>query len=151
MIRISKLADYAVVILTAMNTDDALSAAILAGRTKLPEPTVAKILKILVKAHIIRSIRGAGGGYVLTQKPEEMALGDIIEAIDGPVMLTSCVDGAVPDCSAHGSCSVRGRWDGVNAAIRKALDDISLADMAVQPYKCGAITKIKEGVSHGCN
>lgn len=131
MIRISKLADYAVVILSKMAeySDELMNSALIAELSRLPEPTVSKLLKLLSKADVIESVRGAHGGYRLKALPNQISIEQIVSAIDGPIAITACTDGAQPDCSLSEACSLRGRWDGVNAAIRSALDTVTLADM----------------------
>lgn len=132
MLKISKLADYAVVVLVEMARQpegQRATAAGLAASTKLPEPTVAKVLKLLGKAGIVTSTRGASGGYALSRDLTGISVAAIIEAVDGPVSLTSCVDGGKGDCFYQGSCGVRGRWDGVNTAIHSALQSVTLSDM----------------------
>lgn len=131
MIRISKLADYSVVVLSVMidDTGKVMSAAHVSKLSKLPEPTVSKVLKLLAKADILTSKRGINGGYIFTKTPEDISIQNIIKAVDGPILITSCADGEVPDCSLGECCSLRGRWDGVNAALRDALETVTLADM----------------------
>lgn len=131
MIRISKLADYAVVILSEMAhaSDDLCSASHLAQITNLSEPTVSKILKLLTRGNVIESVRGVNGGYKLSHPPKEITIADVITAIDGPIALVACADDAVPDCTLSQSCALRGRWDDVNAAVRGALMDVTLVDM----------------------
>lgn len=129
MLKISKLADYAVVVLAAMAEGGRLTAAGLSASTRLPEPTVAKVLKLLAKAGIVSSTRGASGGYALERPVSQVSVAEIIGAVDGPVSLTACVTGTEGACGYAGSCSVRGRWDGVNIAIRTALENVSLQDM----------------------
>lgn len=132
MLKISKLADYAVVTLVEMARQPVglrATAASLSASTKLPEPTVAKVLKLLAKAGVVTSTRGSLGGYGLSRDLAGISVADIIEAVDGPVSLTSCVDGRKGDCFYQGSCSVRGRWDGVNTAIHSALQSVTLSDM----------------------
>ncbi|GJL84637.1 MAG: SUF system Fe-S cluster assembly regulator [Micavibrio sp.] len=132
MIKVSRLADYAVVVLVAFTkSDDALlSAAALADKTSLPEPTVAKVLKLLAKENIVRSVRGAGGGYSLESDIEQISIGRIVKAVDGPIAVTSCVDGNTGACDYEGCCAVKGRWNPVNAALHSALENVTLADMA---------------------
>ncbi len=131
MIRISKMADYAVVLLAALaeEPEALVTASELAERTRLAEPTVSKVLKTLTRGEIIRSTRGINGGYSLSRGVSDITLEEIIRVVDGPVSVTACTDGAEPDCSLAGSCGVRGRWDGVNAAIRGALETVTLNDM----------------------
>lgn len=131
MIRISKMADYAVVILATMAEDSEtlMTTSALAERTRLAEPTVSKVLKILTRGDIIASTRGINGGYSLSRGVSDITLEEIIRVVDGPVSVTACTDGAEPDCSLAQSCAVRGRWDGVNTAIRGVLETVTLNDM----------------------
>jgi len=131
VIKISRLADYAVVVLTTLahQSEGLMSAGAVAQRTHLPEPTVAKVLKLLAKGNIIESIRGANGGYKLARSAPRIQVADIIKAIEGPVSLTACVEGSKETCDYHAHCKVKGRWDDVNMAIQVALESITLADM----------------------
>ena len=153
MIRISKLADYGVIILCSLAgcRDDVVSASIISERTSLPEPTVAKVLKLLSKGGLINSTRGIRGGYVLAHEPKDITVKDIVHSIDGPIMITSCVDGAEPDCTLSACCSVRGRWDGVNSAIRGALDSVTLADMIGKSLAANEEISNEKDVCHGGN
>ena len=131
MIRLSRLTDYAVVILAAMASKEQslLSASNLSDITAIPEPTVSKVLKILAKSGLLESVRGAHGGYSITASAENIRIHDIITAIEGPVSLTSCVTGSEESCMIESQCQLHGRWNIVNSAIQEALDDITLADM----------------------
>jgi Rrf2 family protein len=100
----------------------------IAAGTGIPEPTVAKVLKALAGNGLVLSQRGARGGYRLTRPLCAIPVADVIEAIDGPIALTACVDGG--GCDSHSLCPMHGRWDPVNDAIRQALGGITLADMA---------------------
>ncbi|WP_370643279.1 RrF2 family transcriptional regulator [Roseomonas cutis] len=102
----------------------------LAAATGLGEPTVAKILKMLSQACLVEGLRGARGGYRLTRPLDRIAVAEVIVAMDGPIALTACVDGASGACDAEALCPVRGRWDPVNDAIRHALSGITLADLS---------------------
>lgn len=132
MLKLSRLTDYAVVVLSRMGQSDAplLSAPGLAARTGLAEPTVAKVLKILAQSDIVEGLRGARGGYRLTRPLAEIKLAEVIVAFDGPIALTACVEGGSGGCESEHLCPVRGRWDPVNRAIRDALANISVADLA---------------------
>jgi FeS assembly SUF system regulator len=145
VLRLSKLTDYAVVVLARLARDgDAApsgpvqNALSLAGETGIAEPTVAKVLKLLAQAGLVEGVRGPRGGYRLTRPLASMPLSDIIVAIDGPIALTACVDGGTGMCEAEGICPVRGRWDPVNDAIRRALSGITLADLAPPPRRRAA-------------
>jgi FeS assembly SUF system regulator len=130
MIRLSRLADYAVVITSYMAVQPArvFSAFELADGTGLPAPTVSKILTALGRAKVVNSLRGVKGGYQLARMPQEITAGDIIAAVDGPIALTLCLehDGA---CEVEAFCPSRQGWRRVNDAILHALQAVTLADM----------------------
>jgi FeS assembly SUF system regulator len=133
MLRLSRLTDYAVVVLVRLSRGEAVQTSPgIAASTGIPEPTVAKVLKILAASGLVTSQRGAHGGYRLLRPLASLPIADVIEAIDGPIALTACVDGG-SSCDAHHLCPVRGRWDPVNEAIHQALSSITLADMAEAP------------------
>ena len=133
MFRLNRLTDYAVVVMARMATDGkagTATAAQISRDTGVPLPTVSKVLNALARYGLIVSQRGAGGGYALSQPAEEIGVADIIQAIEGPIALTACVDGSTGHCDVEGICPMRGSWDKVNAAIRAALRNVTLADMA---------------------
>lgn len=131
MLKLSRLTDYAVAALVRLSTADGVetSPGIAAG-IGVPEPTVAKVLKALAGHGLVISTRGARGGYRLGKPLSEIPVSEVICAIDGPIALTSCVEGTGMICESQALCPVAGRWDPVNEAIRSALSHISLADMA---------------------
>ncbi len=137
MLRLSKLADYAVVVLIRLSESEGGRGCLgsvqtspgIAAATGVPEPTVAKVLKALAGAGLVVSQRGARGGYRLARPLSRIAVADVISAVDGPIALTACVDGGAGGCDVQRLCAVRGRWDLVNDAIRAALTGITLADM----------------------
>ncbi|HEV7266607.1 MAG TPA: SUF system Fe-S cluster assembly regulator [Falsiroseomonas sp.] len=131
MLRVSKLTDYAVVVLSRLEAEGGVQTAPgLAAATGLAEPTVAKVLKMLAQAGLVEGLRGARGGYKLARPLGALPLSEVIVAIDGPIALTACVDGGFGLCEAEHVCPVRGRWDPVNAAIRGALSAITVAEIA---------------------
>lgn len=131
MFRLNRMADYAVVILGRMAAapGDIANAADLAGHTSLPGPMVARVLKLLARAGVITSYRGAVGGYALERRAEDVTVAEILTALSGPVALTACVEGAEDHCAVQGTCHLRGRWDYLNGVIRSALESVTLADM----------------------
>jgi FeS assembly SUF system regulator len=134
MLRLSKLTDYAVVVLLRLGQDDQVrTTPCLSALTGVPEPTVAKVLKLLTACDMVSSARGPRGGYRLAAPLERISVADVIAAIDGPIALTACVDGGSGLCEVQTTCGVRGRWNVVNEAIRAALDSISLADLNRHP------------------
>jgi FeS assembly SUF system regulator len=134
VLRVSKLTDYAVVVLSRLEAEGGVQTAPgLAAGIGIAEPTVAKVLKMLSAAGLVEGLRGARGGYMLVRPLSEVPLSDVIVAIDGPIALTACVDGGSGLCEAEHVCPVRGRWDPVNAAIRDALSAITVARIASAP------------------
>ncbi len=131
MLRLSKLTDYAVVVLVRLaGAEGVQTSPGIAATTGIPEPTVAKVLKTLAAGGLVASQRGARGGYRLLRPLSAIPIADVIAAIDGPIALAACVDGSATECESRGLCPVRGRWDPVNDAIHQALTAITLADMA---------------------
>lgn len=131
--RLSNLADYAVVTMSQAARhcgSGRTSAAELAEETGLPAPTVQKVVSKLTAAGLLRSTRGAGGGLQLARPAAAISLADIVEAVEGPIALTSCVDEGRHDCALEGSCLVQPHWPIVNTALRGALAKISLAQLA---------------------
>ncbi len=129
MFRLSKLTDYAVVVLVRLSHASAVQTSPgIAASTGIPEPTVAKVLKAMAVRGLVTSQRGARGGYRLSRSLSVIPVAEVIEAIDGPIALTACVDGG--GCESGCLCPMRGRWDPVNSAIRTALQGITLADLA---------------------
>jgi len=135
MIRLNKITDYAVVTLCRMGSehDGVFTAQQLAQESGVPQPTVAKLMKQLGRAGIVTSQRGAGGGYCLSRPAAEISVAEVITALEGPISLTACVDGADTSCSVMSLCPMSGNWNRVNEAIRGALEGVSLADMAPEP------------------
>lgn len=129
MIRVSRLADYASVVMTclAQHPDEVLSAGDVGGDTRLEQPTVAKLLKRLAQAGLVESFRGAAGGYRLARAPADISLAEIIEALDGPIGLTECSVGRA--CPRQAYCQIADSWQGIGAAIDHALRGVSLADL----------------------
>ena len=132
MFRLNRLTDYAVVVMAKMAHPGAelRTAPQIAQDTGVPLPTVAKLLNSLARENLVTSSRGASGGYRLTRTPEEITVAEIIQAMNGPIALTACVDGNSGCCEVESFCPMRGNWDKVNDAIRQALGSVSLADMA---------------------
>ena len=131
MLRISKLTDYATVILGALAAEPARlqTAAELAERTHVAAPTVSKLLKQLQRARLVTSSRGLHGGYRLARPAREISAAAMLDALDGPVALTAC-SGEHSHCDIESTCSVGGAWQRVNRAIRQSLQEITLADLA---------------------
>ena len=132
MLRMTKQADYAIVLLTRMAGDPAsrLNASEIAGQTGLPQPIVSKILKLLARREILVSHRGAKGGYRLARAASDISVAQIIEAVEGPIAITECVDETPGECSQEPICPVRSNWQQINHAVRDALERITLQEMS---------------------
>ena len=131
MIRLTKMTDYAVVLLShlAVDVDRVVTATELARGSVLPLPSVSKLMKQLSRAGILTSQRGASGGYRLGRAPKDISIADIVTILEGPIALTACIEGADTSCDAIPQCSLSGPWNQVNHAIQVALDSVSLADL----------------------
>lgn len=131
MIRVSRLADYASVVMAclARHPSEILPAAEVGEEAHLELPTVSKLLKRLAQAGLVESFRGAAGGYRLARSAQDISLAEIVEALDGPIGLTECSVGHA-GCERQSYCAVSRDWQGVGAAIDSALRAVSLADMA---------------------
>ena len=139
MFRLNRLTDYAVVVMSqmALRSGETRSAQQISEGTGVPLPTVSKLLNLLGRAKLVTSQRGATGGYTLIAEPEDISVAQIIQAMEGPIALTACVDGAVDTCDSESFCPMCGNWNKVNGAIREALASVSLADMMVLPPAFG--------------
>lgn len=144
--RLSAQTDYAVVMLAAaarhcgqaglrpafnQAARGRLNATMLADETGLPLPTVQKLVSRLSSAGLIESARGTGGGFRLARPPATITLADIVEAIEGPIALTQCVDTGRQDCCIEQSCRVKPHWNQVNGAVRGALAGVTLASLSI--------------------
>lgn len=131
MIRISRMTDYATVLLAALAREPAacLSASALAERTHIGLPTVSKVLKILHRGALVRSTRGLHGGYALARPAVDISAAAILDALEGPVAMTDCSAGH-GQCDIETTCGVGRAWQRVNLALRRSLHDVSLAQLA---------------------
>jgi FeS assembly SUF system regulator len=132
MIRMTKQTDYGFVLLTrlAAAPERVVNAPELAEETRLPLPMVSKILKLLARGGLVRSQRGVKGGYALARHPEQITAAEIVQALEGPVALTVCIDGTPGECGIEHFCQVRGHWQRINVEIEAALARIPLAELA---------------------
>jgi FeS assembly SUF system regulator len=140
MIKVSKMADYGMVLLTSLarKQDQMYAASDLSKATGLPLPMVSKVLKRLSKEGILTSTRGVNGGYSLSRKPEEITTAEIVSALDGPIAITRCLDKLEENCCVINSCGIKSHWELINDRIVASLDTISLADLVL-----GVATDVK--------
>ncbi len=131
--KLSSLADYAVVLMRAAAVHcggERVNAAFLAAETGIPAPTARKLVSLLGRAGLLRATRGSGGGIRLARPAAAISLADIVEAIEGPIALTACVEHGAHDCCVEERCAVKPHWGLVNAQVRGVLASVSLDSMA---------------------
>lgn len=135
MLKLSKLTDYATVVLSLMAKSplNMQTAHALSDETGITLPTVSKILKVLSKANVLTSIRGAKGGYLLARSPDKITVAKIISTLEGPIALTEC-NVSHKNCDQAVGCEIQGNWGLVNQKIFNALESVTLADM-IMPVK----------------
>jgi FeS assembly SUF system regulator len=131
--RLSSLADYAIVVMSAIARHDGdvrFSATSLSDETGIPLPTAQKLMGRLAAAGLLESARGTGGGFALARPADQISLADIVEAVEGPIAMTACIEETRHECALEDNCRVRPHWSAVNGAIRGALAGVSLESLA---------------------
>jgi Rrf2 family protein len=134
--RLSSLADYAVLLMrtAASHCGGArISAASLAAETGIPGPTAQKLVSTLGRAGLLKATRGSGGGIKLARPAAAISLADIIEAVDGPIALTACLEPRGTDCALEQCCTVQPHLAGVNTLVRNALAGVTLTSLMSTP------------------
>ena len=130
--RLTHLADYAVVLMTAAARypeGARLSATELSASTGVPLPTAQKLMGVLATSGLLSSVRGAGGGFALARPAGEISLADIVEAVEGPIAMTVCSEGRT-DCALDAHCRVKPHMGIVGNAVRGALGAVRLTELA---------------------
>ena len=148
MIKVSRMADYAILLVCKMSNDEnkVYSSQELSIVTSLKITTISKILTKLTKANVTDSIRGVSGGYKLTMQAEDISVGNIIDIIDGKVALTICVEeGENHNYDLVSLCPSQSNWQIINNTVREALNSVSIAEMA-NPFVSNF--QYKEGVKN---
>lgn len=143
--RLTHLADYAVVMMTAAARREPcarLSATELSEDTGVPLPTAQKLMQKLAAHGLLVGQRGAGGGYALARPVSEISLADIVEAVEGPIVMTMCADGVNHDCLLDAHCRVKPHMGIVGDTIRGALASVSLDVLTRSPAEAGAQTRV---------
>jgi FeS assembly SUF system regulator len=129
MLRISKLTDYAILMMVELTRDgEMLSAHSLAERIRVEVPTASKVLKLLVGGGLLDSFRGVNGGYRVNRQAGDISVAEVIAAIEGPIAMTECsIEEGL--CSQEDSCELRGNWQRISLAVADALQQVTLAEM----------------------
>lgn len=130
MLRISKMTDYAILMMVELTRDsEMLSAHALAERIHVEAPTASKVLKLLAGSGLLQSYRGANGGYRVARSASDISVAEVISAIEGPIAMTECsVEEGL--CSQEDNCGLRSNWQRISLAVAQALRDVSLAEMS---------------------
>ena len=128
MLRLNRMTDYAILLLAVLASrhDEIVPTSAIAHHTQLNQPTIAKVAKALVKAGLITAERGVNGGYRLARHASHVHAAEVIEAIEGPIALTACVEGVDEPCETRHGCFMSGHWNEVNNSIRQALERVTL-------------------------
>ena len=131
MIKLNKITDYAVVILGLLSSRAPIkfSTSKISSDTGLKIPTVAKVCKLLNNANLIKAGRGASGGYFCEIHPSKISVAVIVEAIDGPIAITACLEESEDLCGTQSVCLLSGNWNKANTAILDALESVTLSDL----------------------
>ena len=131
MIKLNKITDYAVVILGLLSSrrPNKFSTSKISSYTGLSIPTVSKVCKLLNNANLIQAGRGAHGGYFCETAPSEINVAVIVEAIDGPIAITACIEESEDLCDTQSICLLSGNWNKANNAILDALRSVTLSDL----------------------
>lgn len=142
MLRISKMTDYAIVLMVELTRQrQTLSAHALADRVRLEVPTASKVLKLLAGAGLLQSYRGASGGYRVNRPATQISVAEVIAAIEGPIAMTECsVEPGL--CHQEDNCNLRSNWQRISVAVSRALEGVSLAEMSAPLKKAPGMLRI---------
>ncbi|MBZ5502419.1 MAG: SUF system Fe-S cluster assembly regulator [Acidobacteriia bacterium] len=142
MVRLGKLTDYGLVLMTCLargRGESLRTARDLARESRLPISTVSKLLKQLLQSGLLTSHRGTKGGYVLARAPRQISVVEIIAAIEGPMALTECSTDVTGMCSIERRCPIKSNQQIINQAVRGVLDKITLSDL-IEPLQLTSLT-----------
>jgi FeS assembly SUF system regulator len=143
MIRLGKLTDYGLVLMTRMAQHHERSqhtARDLAMESRLPLPTVSKLLKLLLQGGLLVSHRGVRGGYSLARAADAISVAEIVTILEGPIALTECSTDVAGLCDLEQSCPIMKNQRVISQVIRGALEKVMLSDL-IQPMQ---LTVIKD-------
>ncbi|PWI58347.1 RrF2 family transcriptional regulator [Sulfoacidibacillus thermotolerans] len=112
----------------------------------IPDAFLDQIFALMRREGLVKSVRGANGGYLLARDPAEISMGQIIKLLEGDVAPIGCVSDDFPFpeefCSKAGRCSTRNVWLKLNESIMRTLDGISLADVLADGQSTAALSVI---------
>ena len=130
MLRITKMTDYAVLILAnlALHDNKLLTAKEIASETHISLPTTQKILKKLNRKNLVISKQGASGGYSLDPETKKLSVATLLERLDGDLSITQCSSND-DQCEVEDFCNIGNAWQMINQRVQWALNDITLGDL----------------------
>ena len=136
MLKVTRLADYAVSIIYAFSgfEKEILSSQDIIEKTKLHKATVNKLLAQLVKKNFLEPFRGTKGGYRLKKGLDNISIRELIEAIEGPVLLTDCLNKNANNCNLFNVCNTKSIWSFVNIEINNTLENIKIKDIKSKKF-----------------
>ncbi len=132
MFSLNKQSDYGMLILTHIASGPekkVFCTSELASNTGLSKTMVAKILKLLVKASILSSTMGSQGGYHLNKSAKDISLALVLDALNNPIQLTSCLNHKEDDCKVTQRCKTKPHWEKINQILKTAFTQVTLENM----------------------
>jgi Rrf2 family protein len=147
MLKLSKKADYALIAvrhLAKHGAASACSAADISEACGISGPLMAKVLQKLAKAGLVASRHGSGGGYHLARNPAEISAFEVINAIDGPLTITSCVT-TRGECEQTLTCTVKEPLRRVNDSILQILKTVTISQMSEDSLENGLVDLPSKG------
>lgn len=118
--------------IAAHGDDGAVSAKRIAEEFHIPPERLAKILQRLAKKRLITGHNGPKGGYVLTRHPDQITVGQVVRALEGPLSVVSCMS-EHDDCPQFARCNLRRPVQKIQASITHVLDSMTLTELAAEP------------------
>ena len=136
MLKVTRLADYAVSIIYAFSGSEKeiLSSQDIIEKTKLHKATVNKLLAQLVKTNFLEPFRGTKGGYRLKKGLDNISIRELIEAIEGPVLLTDCLNKNANNCNLFNVCNTKNIWSIINTEVNNTLENIKIKDIKSKKF-----------------
>ena len=149
MLRITKMTDYAVLILSnlALHDNKLLTAKEIASETHISLPTTQKILKKLNRKNLVISKQGASGGYTLDSETKSLSVATLLEKLDGDLSITQCSSND-DQCEVEDFCNIGNAWQMINLRVQWALNDITLGDL-IHPKRIEQFISTNIPVSRG--
>lgn len=137
MLQISRRVEYALracIYLASVGQEDVVSFKDIAEKQNVPKDFMAKILRSLVDAQILRSVRGAGGGFALARRPDEITFLDVMVATEGPIALNAC-SAHGEGCNHAGACTMESVWQRAELAMLSVFRQTTIDDVVTRRWR----------------